>query len=155
MSDRLPLPPFTPEIATQKTRMAEYAWIMCALERAVLAFTEDSWWRNWPEFLSGCRAIVDFLRKKWAKELDYRLVRDLWPFHKNRIWARFHYEWRDTSGQWYCSCSNEQQALDDTSVMWRREASISDVSIIKADRKFVWPKGPRRPDYLRLIKPGL
>lgn len=155
MSDRPPLPPFTREATTRKVRMAEDAWNTCDPERVALAYTEDSWWRNRSEFLSGRRAIVDFLKKKWAKELDYRLVKDLWSFHENRISVRFHYEWRDSSGQWYRSHGNEQWAFDDAGLMRRREASINDVSIIEADRKFLWPKGPRPADYPGLIKPGL
>jgi hypothetical protein len=151
MSPRPPLPPFTAETAAQKARMAEDAWNTRDPVRVSLAYTEDSTWRNRAEFLVGRPAIVAFLQRKWARELDYRLIKEVWAFHGNRIAARFAYEWHDDSGQWYRSHGNEQWAFDETGLMRRREASINDVPIRDVDRKFLWhPSGPRPADH-----PGL
>ena len=144
---RPPLPPFTRETAAQKARMAEDAWNSRDPDRVALAYTEDSRWRNRSEFFQGRAAIVAFLTRKWAKELDYRLIKDLWAFDGNRIAVRFQYEWHDASGQWYRSYGNEQWEFDEHGLMRRREASINDVKIDEKDRRFHWPApGPRPAD---------
>ncbi|MHB8884186.1 MAG: nuclear transport factor 2 family protein [Methylovirgula sp.] len=151
MSDsRPPLPPFTFETATQKVRLAENAWNGRDPVKVAGAYTEDSSWRNRSEFLQGRAAIIDFLTRKWAKELDYRLIKELWGFHENRIAVRFQYEWRDAADNWFRSYGNEQWEFDAVGLMRRREASINDVAITEAARKFFWPAGPR-PD----TAPGL
>ena len=143
MAPRPPVPPFTQAAAIKKVRMAEDAWNGRDPERVALAYTEDSRWRNRAEFLEGRAAIVAFLKRKWAKELDYRLIKEIWAFHQNRIAVRFQYEWRDDSGHWYRSHGNEQWEFDAEGLMRRREASINDVLIAETDRKFLWPMGPR------------
>lgn len=144
---RPPLPPFTRDTAIQKVRMAEDAWNSRDPQRVSLAYTEDSRWRNRSEFLVGRAAIVDFLTRKWAKELDYRLIKDLWAFDGNRIAVRFQYEWRDAAGQWHRSYGNEQWEFDDAGLMKRREASINDVVIGADERRFHWAApGPRPAD---------
>ncbi len=144
MNTRAPLPPFSFETAVQKVRMAEDAWNMRDPERVALAYSEDSLWRNRAEFFRGRAAIVEFLRRKWARELEYRLIKELWAFHQNRIAVRFQYEWRDDSGQWYRSYGNEQWEFDEHGLMRRREASINDVPIRAGDRRFLWDApGPR------------
>lgn len=156
MSDaRPPLPPFTRETAMQKARMAENAWNSHDPEKVSLAYTEDSRWRNRAEFFQGREAIVAFLKRKWAKELDYRLIKELWAFHENRIAVRFQYEWRDDSGNWYRSHGNENWEFDERGLMRRREASINDVPIRESDRKFLWPKGPRPENFPGLTELGL
>lgn len=156
MSDaRPPLPPFTRETAMQKARMAENAWNSHDPEKVSLAYTEDSRWRNRAEFFQGREAIVAFLKRKWAKELEYRLIKELWAFHENRIAVRFQYEWRDDSGNWYRSHGNENWEFDERGLMRRREASINDVPIREADRKFLWPKGPRPENFPGLTELGL
>jgi nuclear transport factor 2 (NTF2) superfamily protein len=152
---RPPLPPFTRETATQKARMAEDAWNSLDPQRVSLAYTEDSRWRNRSEFFSGRAAIVAFLERKWAHELEYRLIKELWAFDGNRIAVRFAYEWRDTTGAWFRSHGNEQWEFDDEGLMRRREASINDVSINASDRKFVWGAGPRPSDFPGLSELGL
>ena len=142
---RPPLPPFTRETATQKVRLAEDGWNSRDPERVSLVYTPDSNWRNRAEFFSGREAIVQFLRRKWAKELDYRLIKELWAFHENRIAVRFAYEWRDDSGNWFRSYGNENWEFNAQGLMQRRIASINDSPIKEADRKFHWPLG-RRPD---------
>jgi nuclear transport factor 2 (NTF2) superfamily protein len=142
---RPPLPPFTREAATQKVRLAEDGWNSRDPERVSLVYTIDSQWRNRAEFFSGREAIVAFLRRKWAKELDYRLIKELWAFHENRIAVRFAYEWHDDSGNWLRSYGNENWEFDEHGLMQRRIASINDLPIREADRKFHWPPG-RRPD---------
>lgn len=142
---RPPLPPFTAETAAQKARMAEDAWNSRDPARVELAYTEDSRWRNRAEFFAGRPAIEAFLQRKWQRELDYRLIKEVWAFTDNRIAVRFAYEWHDDSGQWYRSHGNEQWEFDAAGLMRRREASINDVRIAEADRKFRWPLG-RRPD---------
>ena len=142
---RPPLPPFTPDTACQKVRMAEDAWNSRDPERVALAYTEDSVWRNRAEFLQGRAAIVAFLARKWEKEQDYRLIKDLWAFDGNRIAVRFQYEWRDTKGDWFRSYGNEQWEFDGYGLMRRREASINDVAIAAADRRFHWPAPGARP----------
>ena len=153
---RPPLPPFTEATAIQKLRMAEDAWNTRDPERVAAASTEDSRWRNRAEFLQGRAAIIEFLRRKWARELEYRLIKELWAFHNNRIAVRFQYEWHDDSGSWYRAHGNEQWEFDDTGLMRRREASINDVPITAADRRFLWqPQGPRPADHPGLTELGL
>jgi len=155
MSDRPPFPPFTRETAIQKARMAENAWNHRDPEKVALAYTEDSRWRNRAEFFQGRAAIVEFLKHKWAKELDYRLIKELWAFHENRIAVRFQYEWHDDSGNWFRAHGNENWEFDERGLMRRREASINDVPIREGDRKFLWPQGPRPEDYPGLTELGL
>ena len=152
---RPPLPPFTRETAAQKARMAEDAWNSRDAERVALAYTEDSRWRNRAEVFEGRAAIVTFLNRKWEKELDYRLIKDLWAFDNNRIAVRFQYEWHDDAGDWFRSYGNEQWEFDENGLMQRREASINDVPIAEADRKFHWPAGPRPADHPGLSELGL
>ena len=148
-------PPFTADSAARKARMAEDAWNTRDPARVALAYTEESWWRNRAEFLVGRPAIVAFLQRKWAHELDYRLIKEVWAFTGDRIAARFAYEWRDDSGQWCRSHGNEQWAFDDAGLMRRREASINDVRIADGDRLFRWPLGPRPADHPGLTELGL
>ena len=143
---RPPLPPFTRETAAQKVRMAEDAWNSRDPARVSLAYTPDSRWRNRAEFLQGRDAIVKFLTRKWAKEHEYRLIKDLWAFDGRFIAVRFQYEWRDDNGLWYRSYGNEQWEFDDDGLMRRREASINDVAISESDRRFHWPAPGPRPD---------
>lgn len=142
---RPPLPPFTAETAATKARMAEDAWNSRDPARVALAYTEDSQWRNRAEFFKGRPAIEAFLQRKWQRETEYRLIKEVWAFTGDRIAVRFAYEWHDDSGQWYRSHGNEQWEFDGEGLMRRREASINDVRIIEKDRKFRWPLG-RRPD---------
>jgi nuclear transport factor 2 (NTF2) superfamily protein len=148
-------PPFTAETAAQKARMAEDGWNSRNPERVALAYTEDSRWRNRAEFLVGRPAIIAFLQRKWARELDYRLIKEVWAFTDNRIAVRFAYEWHDDSGQWFRSHGNEQWEFDAAGLMRRREASINDVLLREADRKFRWPLGPRPKDGPGLTDLGL
>ena len=152
---RPPLPPFTAETAAQKARMAEDAWNSRDPERVSLAYTEDSAWRNRSEFFSGRAAIVEFLIRKWTKERDYRLIKEVWAFHENRIAARFAYEYRDENGAWFRAHGNEQWEFDEAGLMRRREASINDVPIKENERKFLWPSGPRPADHPGLRELGL
>jgi nuclear transport factor 2 (NTF2) superfamily protein len=133
---RSPLPPFTEETARQKVQAAEAAWNTRDPERVALAYTEDSLWRNRDEFFQGRKAIKDFLRRKWAKELDYRLMKELWCFSGNRISVRFEYEWHDEIGQWYRSHGNEHWEFDELGYMRRRDASINDVKIQESERRY-------------------
>ena len=142
---RPPLPPFDKGTAAKKARGAEDAWNSRDPIKVSLAYTEDSWWRNRSEFLQGRPAIVEFLTRKWAKEQEYRLIKEVWAFEGDHIAARFAYEWHDEAGQWFRSHGNEQWAFADNGLMRRREASINDVPIAAADRKFTW-EGNRRPD---------
>ena len=144
-NSRPPFPPFTHETATRKVRMAEDAWNERDPERVSAAYTVDSVWRNRSEFLSGREAIVAFLRRKWEKELDYRLIKELWAFHGNRIAVRFAYEWHDDSGNWFRSYGNENWEFDGDGLMCRRIASINDLPITESERKYHWTLG-RRPD---------
>ena len=155
MSARPPLPPFTAETAAQKARLAEDAWNSRDPERVSLAYTEDSRWRNRAEFIQGRPAIIGLLSRKWARELDYRLIKEVWAFHGNRIAVRFAYEWHDDSGHWYRSHGNEQWEFDEQGLMRRREASINDVPIRAEDRKFHWPLGRRPDDHPGLTDLGL
>ncbi len=142
---RPPFPPFTAETAAQKARMAEDAWNGRDPARVALAYTEQSRWRNRAEFFSGRPAIEAFLTRKWAKELEYRLIKEVWAFTGNRIAVRFAYEWHDDSGQWFRSYGNENWAFDEAGLMAERHASINDLPISESERKFHWPLG-RRPD---------
>lgn len=142
---RPPFPPFTTETATQKVRMAEDAWNSRDPQRVALAYTPDSVWRNRAEFITGRAAIQEFLVRKWARELDYRLIKELWACQGDRIAVRFAYEWHDDSGSWFRSYGNENWAFDAYGFMERRIASINDRPISEAERKFRWPLG-RRPD---------
>jgi uncharacterized protein len=144
-SPRPPLPPFDAASAAKKVRMAEDAWNSRDPQRVSLAYTPDSVWRNRSEFLSGREAIVQFLTRKWAKELDYRLIKELWAYAGNRIAVRFAYEWRDHSGHWFRSYGNENWEFDERGFMQRRIASINDLPITEGERKYHWPLG-RRPD---------
>ncbi|WP_159714321.1 nuclear transport factor 2 family protein [Geminicoccus flavidas] len=155
MEQRPPLPPFTADTAAQKARLAENAWNTRDPQKVALAYTEDSRWRNRAEFLQGRPAIVEFLTRKWAKELDYRLIKEVWTFHDNRIAARFAYEWHDDSGNWFRSHGNEQWEFDEHGLMRRRLASINDQPIREADRLFRWPLGPRPDDHPGLSELGL
>ena len=142
-AQRPPLPPFDQDSARRKVRLAEDAWNSRDPARVSLAYAEDSRWRNRAEFLVGREAIVGFLTRKWARELDYRLIKDLWAFTENRIAVRFDYEWRDDSGQWFRAYGNENWAFDADGLMIRRLASINDQPIADRDRLFHWPAGPR------------
>jgi nuclear transport factor 2 (NTF2) superfamily protein len=156
MESRPPLPPFTLETATKKVRMAEDAWNTREPERVAGAYSVDSRWRNRAEFFTGRPAIVEFLRRKWAKELDYRLIKEIWAFHDNHIAVRFQYEWHDDSNNWYRSHGNEQWEFDEHGLMRRREASINDVVIRASDRRFLWePWGPRPANHPGLTELGL
>ena len=145
MPDRPPLPPFTAETAAQKARLAEDGWNTRDAEKVSLAYTENSVWRNRAEFLTGRADIVAFLKRKWARELDYRLIKELWAFTGNRIAVRFAYEWHDDSGHWFRSYGNENWEFDEHGLMRRRIASINDLPIAESERKYHWPLG-RRPD---------
>ena len=138
-------PPFDSESAIQKVRMAEDAWNTRDPHRVSLAYTPDSVWRNRSEFLTGREAIVRFLTRKWNKELDYRLIKELWAFHGARIAVRFAYEWHDNAGNWFRSYGNENWEFADNGLMRRRIASINDLAISENERKYLWPIG-RRPD---------
>jgi nuclear transport factor 2 (NTF2) superfamily protein len=154
-ASRPPLPPFTRETAAQKARMAEDAWNTRDPERVSLAYTPDSAWRNRAEFFSGRKAIVEFLQRKWAKELEYRLIKEIWAFHDNRIAVRFAYEWRDDSGHWFRSYGNENWEFDENGLMRRRIASINDLPIAETERKYRWPLGRRPDDHPGLSELGL
>ena len=156
MTSRPPLPPYTAETAAQKARAAEDAWNSRDPERVATAYTEDSRWRNRAEFFSGRDAIAGFLRRKWARELDYRLIKEVWAFAGNRIAVRFVYEWHDDSGHWFRSHGNENWEFDEQGLMRQRHASINDVPIAAADRRFHWPApGPRPADHPGLSDLGL
>jgi nuclear transport factor 2 (NTF2) superfamily protein len=142
---RPPFPPFTRETAAQKARMAEDAWNSRDAARVALAYTEDSVWRNRSEFFQGRAAIEEFLKRKWAKEQDYRLIKELWAFDGNHIAVRFQYEWHDGKGQWYRSYGNENWQFDAQGLMERREASINDVEISESERRFHWTAPGSRP----------
>ena len=153
---RPPLPPFAEQTASEKVRLAEDGWNSRDPTKVALAYTEDSRWRNRAEFITGREAIVAFLTRKWAHELDYRLIKELWAFTDNRISVRFQYEWHDDSGSWFRAHGNEQWEFDAEGLMRRREASINDVPIRELDRKFRWPApGPRPEDHPGLSELGL
>jgi nuclear transport factor 2 (NTF2) superfamily protein len=155
ITDCPPIPPFTIETATQKARLAEDAWNSRDPARVALAYTPDSAWRNRTEFLTGRAAIEAFLARKWARELDYRLIKELWGFRENRMAVRFCYEWHDDSGTWFRSYGNELWEFDEHGLMRRRIASINDAPIAAADRKFFWPLGRRPDDHPGLSDLGL
>jgi nuclear transport factor 2 (NTF2) superfamily protein len=142
---RAPLPPFTKESAIQKVRLAEDGWNTRDPEKVALAYSRDSRWRNRAEFVNGRREIVAFLPRKWGRELDYRLIKELWAFEENRIAVRFAYEWHDDSSNWFRSYGNENWEFDDNGLMRLRYACINDLPIKESDRKYHWPLG-RRPD---------
>lgn len=152
---RPPLPPFTLETAIQKVRMAEDAWNGRDPAKVALAYTEDSRWRNRAEMFQGRAAIEAFLVRKWQRELEYRLIKELWAFRENRIAVRFAYEWHDDSGNWYRSYGNENWEFSDEGLMRLRIASINDLSIREADRKYHWPLGRRPDDHPGLSDLGL
>ncbi|MFJ7493613.1 DUF1348 family protein [Streptomyces sp. NPDC097727] len=145
MTAHPPVPPFTRESAIEKVRLAEDAWNSRTPEKVALAYTQDSRWRNRGEWVTGRDEIVAFLARKWARELDYRLIKELWAFAGNRIAVRFAYECHDDSGNWYRSYGNENWEFDANGLMSARHASINDVPIRESDRKYHWPLG-RRPD---------
>ncbi|MGE5535052.1 MAG: DUF1348 family protein [Acidobacteriota bacterium] len=155
METRPPLPPFTRETAAQKARGAEDAWNSRDPVRVAGAYSIDSRWRNRAEFLHGREEIIAFLKRKWARELDYRLVKEVWAFTENRIAVRFTYEWHDDSGYWYRSHGNEQWEFNQAGLMHRREASINDVQIKESARLFRWPLGARPKDHPGLTELGL
>jgi nuclear transport factor 2 (NTF2) superfamily protein len=153
--DRPPLPPFTPDSARQKVRMAEDAWNTREPARVALAYTPDSRWRNRAEFLQGRAAIEAFLVRKWSRELDYRLIKELWACHENRIAVRFAYEWHDDNGQWFRSYGNENWEFDAHGYMARRIASINDLPILQSERHYHWALGRRPDDHPTLSDLGL
>jgi uncharacterized protein len=154
--ERPPLPPFVAiESATQKVRLAEDAWNSRDPERVALAYTIDSHWRNRAEFLDGRAAIVAFLTRKWNRELDYRLIKELWGFREDRIAVRFAYEWHDDAGAWFRSYGNELWEFDARGLMRRRLASINDAPIAESDCKYHWPLGRRPDDHPSLSDLGL
>jgi uncharacterized protein len=155
METKPPLPPFTPETAAQKVRMAEDAWNTRDPDRVVLVYTEDTRWRNRSEFPVGREQVRQFLQRKWNKELDYRLIKQLWAFAGNRIAVRFAYEWHDDSGQWFRSYGNENWQFNEYGLMTHRHASINDLPIKESERKFHWPLGRRPDDHAELDQLGL
>jgi uncharacterized protein len=152
---RPPVPPFNRESAAQKVRMAEDGWNSRDPQRVSLVYTLDSEWRNRAEFIQGRRQIIEFLTRKWARELDYRLIKELWAYSDDRIAVRFAYEWRDDSGNWFRSYGNENWAFDQHGLMRRRYASINDLPISADQRKFHWPLGRRPDDHPGLSELGL
>jgi len=152
---RPPLPPFTRETAIEKVRLAEDAWNSRDPERISLAYTPDSRWRNRAEFPVGRERIVEFLTTKWQRELDYRLIKELWAFDADRIAVRYAYEWHDASGQWYRSYGNENWAFESDGLMHHRHASINDLPIAESERLYHWPIGRRPDDHPGLSALGL
>jgi hypothetical protein len=152
---RPPLPPFTHETAVQKVRLAEDAWNTRDPEKVSAAYTPDSRWRNRSEFLTGRPQIQEFLARKWARELDYRLIKELWAFGGDRIAVRFAYEWHDDSGRWFRSYGNENWEFDAEGLMRRRHASINDLPIAESERLYRWPSGRRPDDFPGLTELGL
>ena len=152
---RPPVPPFSRETAIQKIRMAEDGWNSRDPQRVSMVYTPDSQWRNRAEFPRGRAEIVEFLTRKWAKELDYRLIKELWAFDGNRIAVRFAYEWHDDAGHWFRSYGNENWQFDDYGLMALRYASINDLPILESERKFFWPLGRRPDDHAGLTDLGL
>jgi nuclear transport factor 2 (NTF2) superfamily protein len=155
MSTRPPLPPFDRASALQKVRLAEDGWNSRDPEKVALAYSIDSAWRNRAEFVTGRAAIVEFLTRKWAKEFEYRLIKELWAFTENRIAVRFAYEWHDDSGNWFRSYGNENWEFNPDGLMQSRHASINDLPIHESDRKFFWPQGRRPDDHPSLSALGL
>ena len=152
---RPPLPPFTAETARQKVRLAEDAWNGRDPARVALAYTPDSQWRNRAEFINGRAEIEAFLTRKWHRELDYRLIKELWTFGGNRIAVRFAYEYHDDSGTWFRAYGNENWEFDDNGLMRRRIASINDLPIAESERLYRWPQGRRPDDHPGLSDLGL
>lgn len=152
---RPPFPPFTADTAAQKARMAEDAWNSRDPQRVALAYTPETVWRNRAEFLKGREAVEQFLTRKWRRELDYRLIKEVWAHCDNRIAVRFAYEWRDDSGQWFRSYGNENWQFDEHGLMHQRIASINDMPIKDGDRKFHWTLGRRPDDHAGLSELGL
>ncbi|MDQ1660112.1 MAG: uncharacterized protein QOJ68_92 [Blastococcus sp.] len=152
---RPPLPPFTHETAVQKVRLAEDAWNTRDPEKVAAAYSVDSRWRNRSEFLTGREEIQEFLARKWARELDYRLIKELWAFTEDRIAVRFAYEWHDDSGQWFRSYGNENWEFDAEGLMRRRHASINDLPIAESGRLYLWAAGRRPDDHPGLTELGL
>jgi nuclear transport factor 2 (NTF2) superfamily protein len=155
LNPRPPLPPFNTETAATKARLAEDAWNSRDPARVALAYTADSRWRNRDEFFAGGEAILAFLARKWQREIDYRLIKEVWAFHEDRIAVRFQYEFHDASGQWFRAYGNEQWEFDERGLMRRREASINDVRIREDERRFHWPLGPRPADHAGLHALGM
>jgi nuclear transport factor 2 (NTF2) superfamily protein len=156
IEQRPPVPPFTMESATVKVRRAEDAWNTCDPAKVAPAYTADSRWRNRSEFLRGRPAIIEFLTRKWQKESEYRLIKELWAFTGDRIAVRFAYEWRDADGAWFRAYGNENWAFDENGLMRERHASINDVPIRDEERKFRWDRpGPRPADHPGLSDLGL
>ena len=155
MNGKPPLPPFTLDTAIQKARMAENAWNGRDPQAVAMAYTEDSRWRNRSEFIQGRDQILQFLKRKWAKELDYKLIKEVWAYTDNRIAVRFQYEWHDYSGNFYRSHGNENWEFSENGLMQRREASINDVPIQESDRLFTWGDGPRPENFPGLTELGL
>ena len=154
-NQRPPLPPFSYEDAVTKVRRAEDAWNTKDPEKVSLAYTVDSRWRNRAEIFTGREAIVSFLKRKWAKELDYRLIKEIWAHGDNRIAVRFAYEWCDDSGSWFRAYGNENWEFDENGLMRIRHASINDLPIKESERLFKWPSGPRPQDHPGLSELGL
>lgn len=152
---RPPLPPFTAETAAQKARMAEDAWNSRDPGRVAPAYTIDSHWRNRAQFINGRDEITAFLTQKWQRELDYRLIKEVWAFHQNRIAVRFAYEWHNDRGQWFRSYGNENWEFDGEGLMRLRIASINDLPIAESERKYHWPLGRRPDDHPSLSSLGL
>lgn len=155
MTNKPPFPPFTLDTAIQKARLAENAWNGRDPQVVAMAYTEDSRWRNRSEFIQGREQIIAFLERKWAKELDYKLIKEVWAFTANRIAVRFQYEWHDESGDYFRSHGNENWEFTETGLMRRREASINDVAIQASDRLFTWGAGPRPDGFPGLTELGL
>lgn len=148
---RPPLPPFTRETAAEKVRLAENGWNTRNPEKVAMAYTEDSWWRNRAEFVQGRENIIAFLKRKWTRELDYRLIKELWAFDGARIGVRFAYEYHDDSGQWYRAYGNENWEFDENGLMHHRHACINEHPIEPGERKFLWDnRGPRPADHPNL-----
>ena len=155
IESRPPFPPFTKETATLKVRSAEDGWNSRDPLKVSKAYTGDSQWRNRAEFCSGQEEIVQFLTRKWQRELDYRLIKELWSFNDNRIAVRFAYEWHDSEGQWFRSYGNENWEFDNNGLMQRRYACINDLQILASERKFHWTLGRRPDDHPGLSNLGL
>jgi len=150
-----PLPPFDSETAVQKVRLAEDAWNSRDPDRVSLAYTIDSKWRNRAEFINGREAIVQFLTHKWEREIDYRLIKEIWTYEDTCIAVRFAYEWHDDSGNWFRSYGNENWKFDENGSMRLRYASINDLQIDESERKYHWPQGPRPDNHPGLSELGL
>lgn len=154
-NQRAPLPPFTLETAIQKVRLAEDGWNRRDPEKVAQAYSLDTQWRNRAEFIHGRAEVLQFLNRKWSKELEYRLIKEIWAFTDNRIAVRYAYEWHDDSGNWFRSYGNENWEFDANGLMTHRHASLNDLPISTAERKFFWPLGPRPADHPSLSELGL